>query len=111
MTGWSALGLGPFYGIPMKRFLEAVQPREDWNQLFQTSADGYTTGIDRQDLASSEAFFALYFEEKGKLIPPEHGVSAIFLRTSAPAPCRVETYKCRHERPNSLATCMRAPVE
>ena len=41
VTGWSHRGLR-FRGVWLHKVLEYVQPRQDWDCLYQTSADGYT---------------------------------------------------------------------
>jgi hypothetical protein len=35
VTGWSALGLGPFYGIPIRKFVESLGPIDAWACLYQ----------------------------------------------------------------------------
>jgi DMSO/TMAO reductase YedYZ molybdopterin-dependent catalytic subunit len=39
----------------------------------QVSGDGYTTVIKREDLAESEAFFAIFYQSPDQIIPHEHG--------------------------------------
>jgi hypothetical protein len=97
VTGWSALGL-ELRGAPLDAVLAHLErgdpegdpaacgaPRPDWTCLFQTSADGYETGVDRRDLTG--AFLAVEWKppapgnaaasddrETGfRVIPPEHG--------------------------------------
>lgn len=100
VTGWSALGL-ELRGAPLDAVLAHLErgdpaqgnpaalsaPRPDWTCLFQTSADGYETGVDRRDLAG--AFLAVEWKPPSapenaaasdddrdagfRVIPPEHG--------------------------------------
>lgn len=71
VTGWSAHGLS-FTGISLKRLLAYLQPLDDWQCLWQLSADGYTTAVTREEAERDDVFLALG-DGTGKMLDEVHG--------------------------------------
>lgn len=71
VTGWSALDI-ELTGIPFSEILTHVRPKNNWTQLYQISADGYTANVYREDAEKSGCFLAIG-DSEGNLIPKEHG--------------------------------------
>lgn len=88
VTGWSALGLR-FRGVPLTAVLSLVSEKmakaeagegslatdvvdgaHRWTCLFQTSADGYTAGVHRDD--AEDAFLAVT-DADGSMLAEAHG--------------------------------------
>jgi len=84
VTGWSTLGLR-FRGVPFSLVVDALSknetsgedeaaltPRPGWRRIYQRSADGYDTTVQRRD-ALSDGFLAVTHGESGEMLPEEHG--------------------------------------
>ena len=71
VTGWTAPGLR-FRGVPLRAFIAKCGPPADWVWLKQTSADGYTTVVHRED-AEDPASFLCLGDAEGELLAREHG--------------------------------------
>jgi len=76
VTTWSKLGV-KWRGIPLKKILDYIKPKNDWRFLIQHSVDGYTTNIPRKDIEGEEVFIA--YEMDGKPISREHGYIRIII--------------------------------
>jgi len=76
VTGWTALDL-QFTGIPMKKLLSIIEPKENWNCLYQISADKYTVPVERKDVEDENTFLILG-DENGKILAKEHGGIRVF---------------------------------
>jgi DMSO/TMAO reductase YedYZ molybdopterin-dependent catalytic subunit len=76
VTGWSKLGLA-FHGAPVKQVLALLSPDGaaaslNWKFVLQTSADGYTCPLYREDVEGASAFFAVK-DGEGALLSQLHG--------------------------------------
>jgi len=76
VTGWTALDV-QFTGIPFKKLLNFIEPKESWSCLYQISADKYTVPVERKDVEDESAFLILG-DENGTILPKEHGGIRIF---------------------------------
>jgi len=82
VTGWSTLGLC-FRGVPFSAVVDALSkddegkddpaftPRPGWRRIYQRSADGYDTTVQRRDC--HDGFLAVVHGESGEMLPEEHG--------------------------------------
>lgn len=82
VTGWSTLGLC-FRGVPFSAVVDALSkddegkddpafaPRPGWRRIYQRSADGYDTTVQRRDC--HDGFLAIVHGESGEMLPEEHG--------------------------------------
>ena len=83
VTGWSTLGLC-FRGVPFSAVVDALSkdddgkendpafaPRPGWRRIYQRSADGYDTTVQRRDV--HDGFLAVVHGESGEMLREEHG--------------------------------------
>ena len=76
VTGWSHLGLD-FRGVKLGDVLNELArdtetaPRNGWKRLYQRSADGYDTTVQRRD--TLDGFLAVCDGSTGEMLSEEHG--------------------------------------
>jgi Oxidoreductase molybdopterin binding domain len=85
VTGWTTKRV-TFVGFPLRRLLDAVWERvgsaPTYECLLQTSSDGYTVPVFREDVEDEEAFFAFGIVDESDEsvqipIPREHGTARL----------------------------------